>query len=107
MPWRVGSIQADECSIHRLTHIRTLPAFGRHGSGLLSRGAYVFVEYSPLAPLHKPSGGSALVSNVVNFDRSQRLHKHQVEQQRKIAEQAIARAKDEWKKLAQMQQRQR
>jgi hypothetical protein len=47
------------------------------------------------------------MSNVVNFDRSQRLHKHQVEQQRKIAEQAIDRAKDEWKKLAQMQQQHR
>jgi hypothetical protein len=44
------------------------------------------------------------MSNVVNFDRSQRLHKHQVEQQRKIAEQAIDRAKAEWKKLAQMEQ---
>jgi hypothetical protein len=44
------------------------------------------------------------MSNVVNFDRSQRLHKHQVEQQRKVAEMAIDRAKAEWKKLAQMEQ---
>jgi hypothetical protein len=47
------------------------------------------------------------MSNVVNFDRQERLHKQQVEQQRKIAEHAIDRAKDEWKRLAQMQQQQR
>ena len=44
------------------------------------------------------------MSNVVNFDRQARLHKLQVEQQRKIAAHAIDRAKSEWKKLAQMQQ---
>ena len=44
------------------------------------------------------------MSNVVNFDRQVRLHKQQVEQQRKIAEHAIDRAKEEWKKLALMQQ---
>jgi hypothetical protein len=44
------------------------------------------------------------MSNVVNFDRTQRHHRQQVEQQRKIAEMAIDRAKAEWKKLAQMEQ---
>ena len=44
------------------------------------------------------------MSNVVNFDRTQRLQQQQVAEQRKIAEFAIDRAKDEWKKLAQMEQ---
>ncbi len=47
------------------------------------------------------------MSNVVNFDRQYRLHKQQVDQQRKIAAHAIDRAKEEWKRLAQMEQRQR
>jgi hypothetical protein len=47
------------------------------------------------------------MSNVVNFDRQERFHTQQVEQQRKIAEHAIDRAKDEWKRLAQMEQQQR
>jgi hypothetical protein len=59
-----------------------------------------------LAPTLEP-GGHDLMSNVVNFDRTQRLQQRQVEQQRKIAEHAIDTAKAEWKKLAQMEQRQR
>jgi thymidylate synthase ThyX len=47
------------------------------------------------------------MSNVVNFDRQQRLDKQALQQQRKIAEHAIDRAKEEWKRLAQMEQQQR
>jgi hypothetical protein len=47
------------------------------------------------------------MSNVVNFDRQAREQSRQIAEQRRVAEHAIDRAKDEWKKLAQMQQRQR
>jgi hypothetical protein len=68
----------------------------------------VFVEYNPFrnTPLVR-AWRPLLMSNVVNFDRQERLHTQQVEQQRKIAEHAIDRAKDEWKRLAQMEQQQR
>ena len=47
------------------------------------------------------------MSNVVNFDRQNRIHKQQLEQQRKVAEHAIDHAKAEWKKLATMEQQTR
>ena len=47
------------------------------------------------------------MSNVVNFDRQNRLQQQALEQQRKIAEHAIDRAKEEWKRLAQMEHQQR
>ena len=44
------------------------------------------------------------MSNVVNFDRQAREQSRQIAEQRKIAEHAIDRAKEEWKRLAQMEQ---
>jgi hypothetical protein len=48
-----------------------------------------------------------LMSNVVNFDRRAREQSRQIAEQRRVAEHAINRAKAEWKRLAQMEQRQR
>jgi hypothetical protein len=47
------------------------------------------------------------MSNVVSFDRQAREQSRQIEEQRKIAEHAIDRAKEEWKRLAMMKQQQR
>ena len=44
------------------------------------------------------------MSNVVNFDRQERLHTQQVEQQRRVAEHAVDTAKAELRRLAAMQQ---
>jgi hypothetical protein len=59
-----------------------------------------------LAPLHEPLEALAM-SNVVNFDRQAREQSRQIEEQSKIAEHAIDRAKEEWKRLAMMKQQQR
>jgi hypothetical protein len=47
------------------------------------------------------------MSNVVNFDRQNRLHKQQVEQQRKLAEMAVDNAKTQLRRLASMEQNRR
>ena len=47
------------------------------------------------------------MSNVVNFDRQAGEQSKQIAEQRKIAEHAIDKAKQEWKRLAMMKQQQR
>jgi hypothetical protein len=44
------------------------------------------------------------MSNVVNFDRQAREQSRQIAEQRRIAEHAIDRAKEEWKRLVRMEQ---
>jgi len=47
------------------------------------------------------------MSNVVNFDRNQRLHQQQIDQQRKVAEMAVDNAKAQLRTLASMEQSRR
>jgi hypothetical protein len=47
------------------------------------------------------------MSNVVNFDRQNRLQQQQVDQQRKVAEFALDNAKAQLRKLATMEQNRR
>jgi hypothetical protein len=72
-----------------------------------AREPSVYVRVQWHERLRNESWRPVLMSNVVNFDRNQRLQQQAVDQQRRIAEHAVDTAKAELRTLATMEQSRR